>query len=502
VDTQRVKGASAEDVGLPIGDSEHSVSVALPLWRHVVEYEEQNPATVSRMRCGYPRFFIHPWVARAHAQLREQFCGPKEAAIALSSSGAARRLQAFMARRMETGLRFEELSEQRLMVAAFPEDASKLALEYWRYSGDGISSRHAKALVEGRRPSPQSRNTLDTLCRRLANLYGVAASDVMLTPTGMTSIISLHELLTSLATPDQRCVQLGFPYVDGWRVLKEFGVGAQLYPKVSRDDLEHVADLAHQNQVAAIFCEFPNNPLMEPMNLQKIAEFARPNRVPVVVDDTLSGPANTDLLPHADIITTSLTKLFTGTTNAMGGAYILNPQSPHHEAIRRAASALDSNAGALWEEDLDEIERGSRDYLERAAKVNSNAAFLYERLQGDSRIDQVYYPGSPENREIYDQARRPEGGYTQMLSLILKRPEKTSEPFYDRLNVAKGPSLGANFTLACPYTLLAHYQELGWAESCGVSRWLIRISVGLENPEDLWERFRDALDHAFQTVSR
>jgi cystathionine gamma-synthase len=49
------------------------------------------------------------------------------------------------------------------------------------------------------------------------------------------------------------------------------------------------------------------------------------------------------------------------------------------------------------------------------------------------------------------------------------------------------------FTLACPFTLLAHYTELEWAEACGVSRYLIRLSVGLEQPEELWQRMERAL---------
>ena len=53
--------------------------------------------------------------------------------------------------------------------------------------------------------------------------------------------------------------------------------------------------------------------------------------------------------------------------------------------------------------------------------------------------------------------------------------------FYDALSLPKGPSLGTNFTLVCPYALLAHYNELSWAESYGVPRNLIRISVGLED---------------------
>jgi cystathionine gamma-synthase len=59
--------------------------------------------------------------------------------------------------------------------------------------------------------------------------------------------------------------------------------------------------------------------------------------------------------------------------------------------------------------------------------------------------------------------------------------------------VCKGPSLGTSFTLAWPFTLLAHYTELEWAESCGVSRNLIRISVGLEDPELTWQRLEQAI---------
>jgi cystathionine gamma-synthase len=60
------------------------------------------------------------------------------------------------------------------------------------------------------------------------------------------------------------------------------------------------------------------------------------------------------------------------------------------------------------------------------------------------------------------------------------------------LSLSKGPSFGTEFSLACPYTLLAHYDELEWAEGCGVSRNLIRFSVGTEGSEELIKRFTEA----------
>ncbi len=65
---------------------------------------------------------------------------------------------------------------------------------------------------------------------------------------------------------------------------------------------------------------------------------------------------------------------------------------------------------------------------------------------------------------------------------------------YDAMEFCKGPSLGTNFTLVCPYTLLAHYDELDWAESCGVDRTLIRVSCGLEPAEVIVERMKRALE--------
>ena len=64
------------------------------------------------------------------------------------------------------------------------------------------------------------------------------------------------------------------------------------------------------------------------------------------------------------------------------------------------------------------------------------------------------------------------------------------------VSYVQGPGFGTNFTLACPYTLLAHYHELDWAASCGVEASLVRVWVGLDPPEHLLEVFGSALDAA------
>ena len=71
-------------------------------------------------------------------------------------------------------------------------------------------------------------------------------------------------------------------------------------------------------------------------------------------------------------------------------------------------------------------------------------------------------------------------------------PKKTCD-FYDKIAFSKGPNLGATYSLCCPFVMLAHYNELEWAEKMGASRWLIRLSIGLEPPENLIDRLNFAL---------
>jgi cystathionine gamma-synthase len=124
--------------------------------------------------------------------------------------------------------------------------------------------------------------------------------------------------------------------------------------------------------------------------------------------------------------------------------------------------------------------------------VNANAEALFGFLEGHPRIARVWYPKN-QTPEFYRMAMREGGGYGGLMSILLRDARAASPRFFDQLEISKGPSLGTRFSLACPYTLLAHYGELPWVESCGVSRNLIRIWTGLEPAAELMERFERAL---------
>ena len=169
----------------------------------------------------------------------------------------------------------------------------------------------------------------------------------------------------------------------------------------------------------------------------------------------------------------------------LAGAIILNNSSPFVDRLRNAL--VNENGNGLWDGDAIALLENSRDYHNRMQRVNETAPKLVSWLEEHPAVERVWYP-TGETRACYDQVRRSGGGYSGLFSLLLKDAEIKSPVFYDALRICKGPSLGANFSLACPYMLLAHYQELDWCEGLGISRWLLRVSVGLEGFNELRSR--------------
>jgi cystathionine gamma-synthase len=107
-------------------------------------------------------------------------------------------------------------------------------------------------------------------------------------------------------------------------------------------------------------------------------------------------------------------------------------------------------------------------------------------------VQEIFYPKYT-THDVYQKYCVQPHGYGGLFSLVLKSDEDAVK-FYDRLEIHKGPSLGTNFTLACPYTILAHYFELDWAMNYSVPKRLIRVSVGLENSDWLVKIFKETLD--------
>lgn len=478
----------ADSLGSPLPDNEFGVSVSLPLWRHVVGYEEGDVAVTSQFRSGYPRFFLPPAIAKLFEAAEKQFADEGERCVVFPRAVHAQRCLDFA----KCGGRVEAFGEQGLGVAVIPAEAYAAARKYWRFAGEVVSARQSlEALGVDPVTSAEAGEAASKILReRLAGLSGQHAEDVFLFPSGMAATFAVHRMLLA-CFPGRKTVQLDFPYVDVLKVQEMFGLGAHFFPLNRDAEYGELAALLKQEPVAGIFSEVPTNPLLRCVDysrLQALLAEAQPE-VPLIIDDTIGTAANVDVFRVADAVTTSLTKAFSGAGDVLAGSVIINKASRHYAAF--SAFLREHADNGLFHADAIVLEQNSRDFIERAAVMSRNSIGLYEYLSKHPKVARVWHSIN-EGGAGYKLLQREGGGHSGMFSMALKDPA-TAPAFYDALAICKGPSLGTNFTLACPYTLLAHYEELDWAESCGVPRHLIRVSAGLEPLGDLVARFERAL---------
>jgi cystathionine gamma-synthase len=475
-----------EELGRPIPASPHAVSVALPRWRDVVDYEEKKPDVVNALKSGYPRFFIH----REVQELAQQI-GDKRPCLPFPSVRAAQHCAQFITR--SSGQPAKVLAFRGIHGVVTTYTGLTAMRAFWQHTGLIVSTREAAARLAGPVPASDDLEVRQSLRRQLAGFYDCAEDDVFLAPTGMAAQYAALQAVMQ-RTPGQTTAQLGFPYVDTLKLQQKLGHGGKLLHHLGTIATE-LKELLSQQSLAACFCEIPGNPLLGSVDVRQITPILRESRVPLVVDDVVATPFNVDLGCNADLIATSLTKFIVGTGDAMGGALICNPRSPLYGELKPIIS--EQHEELLWGENAQVLDAQARSFPERMKRHNQNGLLLADRLRRHPAVERVWYP-KWEFSEAYEAVRRPTGGWGALLTFLPRNGEVTSPVIYDRLAFCKGPSLGTVFTLACPFTLLAHYTELEWAESCGVSRFLIRISVGLEDPEDLWQRLEAALGENHQ----
>lgn len=252
-------------------------------------------------------------------------------------------------------------------------------------------------------------------------------------------------------------------------------------------------DLQSGLEIDALYTEFPGNPLLNSPDLSRLQELATRYGFLLVVDETVGTAVNLALLPCCDIICSSLTKMFSGGCNVMGGSTVLNPKSPAYNNLREVFSQQPREP--YFPLDVFAMEKNSRDIASRVRKASTNAEELVTVLRSHPAVSEVHYPKDSPSQAIYDRFRRPDAGYGFLLSITFTTPE-AAMAFYDALHVAKGPSLGTNFTLCCAFTLLAHFRELEWAAQFGVVEHLVRISIGVEDLDLLKQLFYDACGQA------
>ncbi|KAL4966036.1 pyridoxal phosphate-dependent transferase [Aspergillus stella-maris] len=531
----------------PPGDK-HAISTSLPTWDSVPGRALGYKWVTDKLQSNYPRFGINTIVQKlASAVLTRLNISAKENenekdCLVFPSEDAARRCISYIQGHYEGTDVQADMAEFRLPLSnrwarffavVYDAEAKKEGAHFWSMFGDGLGSRHAEFCLSVWEDMAAHSNTAGgTLCRccecagldtgfgvgngngnthtageeqdcqvkrelktRVARLVASenpsltppTESDVFLYPKGMCAIFAVSRaLLPTDELEASEAVIFGWPYAETPKCVSNTGYARfTLYNQGSTSELDDLESrIASGSRICVLFCEVPSNPLLRTPDLHRIRDLAEKYNFVVVCDETLGTFINIDILPYVDIAITSPMKIFNGAGNAMGGSVVVNPESRHYEILH-------TNLAARYEDFLFPSEaailaQNFRDIESRIHRCNANALAVSTFLSTQPCIKKVLYPYHSETRPLYERYRRQDGpgGYGYVLSIVFAEPEMAIR-FYNVLNLRKGPTVGTNFSLALPYAWLAHVFDMEWAESQGIPRHIVRISVGLEGEGDL-----------------
>lgn len=421
-------------------------------------------------------------------------------------------------------------------IVVFPKEYYKFAKEFWQHAGEGISSRLAEYLLYeykysritnddnvgikknieekfGRNLDFENSEEANLIIRKRLNNQIIenhlsattnkhkkfSENDIYLYPSGMSSIYNSHKIWRKTIdnSENKKTVVFGFPYVDTLNIANKFGAGLIHLGHGSDTELDQLKnDLqAGKYEILGVIVECPGNPLLKTPNLIKLRQISNELGFPVTIDDTVGNLINLNIYQYCDMSVSSLTKIFSGDSNVLAGVLILNNESRYYCKFKEYLNTNFENN--FWVEDCIYLERNSRDIKNRNLKTNQNAEKileLFEKYQKMGLIEKIYYP-KVSNVDLFDKFKNANSkfaGYGGLISVLMKDLE-TSKKFYNSLAISKGPSLGTNFTLACPYAVLVHYNELNHVKQFGIHENLIRISIGIEPTDELVKTFEDAL---------
>lgn len=270
--------------------------------------------------------------------------------------------------------------------------------------------------------------------------------------------------------------------------LAKFGI------KIKHVDLTNLEKLkeAITEKTKLIFFETPANPNMRVSDITKISEIAHQHNILVMVDSTYCSPyLQQPLGLGADIVVHSMTKYLSGHGDVTAGAII----TTHALADKIRVEGLKDMTGAcLSPHDASLILRGIKTLGIRMEQICQNAQRIAQYLEDNPKVETIYYPGlaSFPQYELAKRQMRLAGG---MIAIELKGGIKAGREFLNRLNLfSRAVSLGDCESLAQhPATMTHATYSAEERQRHGISDGLIRLSIGLEDVNDLIADLKQAL---------
>ncbi len=273
------------------------------------------------------------------------------------------------------------------------------------------------------------------------------------------------------------------------RVLEKFGLQFSYVDTSSVDAVKK----AIRAETKVVYLETPTNPMMTVTDLAACAEVAHQHGALVVVDNTFCSPwLQRPIELGADIVLHSTTKFLNGHSDSVGGVVVSNSQE-----IGEQLAFLQNAVGAILSPfDSWLVLRGIKTLAVRMKRHEENGVAMANYLAHHAKVKKVYYPGLPDHPQ-HELAKRQMSGFGSMISFELGSFENAKK-FLDRVRLCSlAESLGGVETLISHPVSMTHGsvpEEM--RKRLGITPGLVRISVGIEDIEDL---IAD-LDNAFEGV--
>ncbi|MBD2840943.1 cystathionine gamma-synthase family protein [Erythrobacter rubeus] len=366
---------------------------------------------------------------------------------------------------------------------------------------EGITGQReggAEGLVYSRFNAPNQ----EILEDRLAIWDG--AEDALSFSSGMTAICIL---MLAYVSQGDVIVHSGPLYAasEGFvsKVLSKFGVSYIDFPAgATREELEDVLKRAKKQagenggKVAMIYLESPGNPTNALVDIEAVKEARDANLkwdCPIAIDNTFLGPLWQRPLDHgADIVAYSLTKYVGGHSDLVAGsiAGAKKWMDPVRALRNTMGGIVDPNTAWMLLRSLETVEL-------RMQRAGENAAKVCAFLKAHPKVDGLGYLGMIEDARQQDIYDRHCLGAGSTFSVFIKGGEAECFRFLDNLTIAKlAVSLGGTETLASHPASMTHLSvPHARRQQLGISDSLVRISIGIEDPDDLIADFEQALEH-------
>jgi cystathionine gamma-synthase/methionine-gamma-lyase len=315
--------------------------------------------------------------------------------------------------------------------------------------------------------------TVTAVERTLAELDGVESALVF--GSGMAATLSLLMALTRAGDE----VVCGSAVYGGTfhllhDVLSRFGVAARF---VSLDELA-APETVIGGRTRLVWFESPVNPTLRCVDIARIGGACRARGVLSVIDNTFASPVNQR--PAAmgiDLVMQSATKYLNGHSDVTAGVVSGSRQAigPVGDVRRLLGTVADPVLAAS-------LGRGLKTLAVRVERQNATGAAVASFLEGDVRVARVWYPGLPSSPD-YEIARRQMRGYGGMICFDVDGTYERAAKVFDRLRLVKrAASLGGVESLVSLPVLTSHWGHTdGQLAACGVTRGMLRLSVGLED---------------------